>query len=235
MGLLKKETGAPEKVQHLAITTDGIRVWAAKHKVPVSEAYSRSNELIMASIRLQVAQQIPFMTFFVLRTDMDDSEHFPRKIDALVQLFAEVEQVAAQHGLKVTCLGKWYDLPSRLVESIKRIIDMTKDNTNFYTNFCVNYRGREEIVDACKIIAMQVKTEKIAVDAITQEDVQDNLYVSGLIPPSLIIKNGTRQKIPDLLLWDCVGASIFFTGKYWPDVEMADIEKAVDDYAHKKI
>ena len=85
----------------------------------------------------------------------------------------------------------------------KQVIESTKDYDFFFTNFCINYSGHDEIVDACRLIARQVKAGKIDPNSISRETIKENLYSSYFIPPDLIIKNG-KATISGLLLWDSV-------------------------------
>ena len=80
----------------------------------------------------------------------------------------KVNEKIHSNKVKVSALGKWYDLPSRGVEGIKEIIEETKDYDNFFLNFCVNYNGQEEIVDACRLIGRQIKAERLTVDNINK-------------------------------------------------------------------
>jgi undecaprenyl diphosphate synthase len=132
--------------------------------------------------------------------------------------------------IKIGIIGKWYDLPNNVVEPIKKIIDITKEYEEFYLNFCLNYNGQEEIVDACKLIARKVEAEKIEVDSISKEMIKENLYSSYFIPPEIIIVNGTKKKKTDLLLWDSANSLIFFTKTLWPDFDKSSLMDAINDY-----
>ena len=82
---------------------------------------------------------------------------------------------------------------------------------------------------------MQVKTDKIELDAVTKENIKENIYASDFLPPDLIIKNGLRQKTTGILLWDSSKSSIYFTKKLWPDFGKDDFEKAVEEFEKRKI
>ena len=115
------------------------------------------------------------------------------------------------------------------------MLESTKDYDSFFVNFCINYNGQDEIVDACKILSMQVKTEKIGLDAISKDNIKDNLYTSDFLPPDLIIKNGIKQRFGGLLLWDSINASIYFTKKNFPDFDKDDFKDAINAFEKQKI
>jgi undecaprenyl diphosphate synthase len=114
-----------------------------------------------------------------------------------------------------------------MIESIKKIIDSTKDYDNYFVNFCINYDGQEEIVDACKMVARRVKLGKIEVDSITKETIKDDLYSSYFLPPDFIFVTGKKRSVSGFLLWDSVNSEIVFTNRLFPELTVKDIEKGI--------
>jgi undecaprenyl diphosphate synthase len=237
----KKEESQPFKLKveakHVAITTNGILKWALENKKSLEDAYKQSNLILKNTIKTQIKNKIPILTIYLLPTGLDNLEHFSIRVDSMLNLFNDLleSELIQSNKVKISAFGKWYDLPGRVVDPIKKLLDHTKDFDQFFVNFCINYNGQEEIVDACKILSMQIKTEKIELDSITQENIKSNIYTSDFLPPNLIIKNGTRQRINGLLLWDSARSSIIFTKKLWPDFGKDDFEKAINDYEKEKI
>ena len=154
-------------------------------------------------------------------------------MDNLAKLFNEIISNKKIHKdqIKVSILGKWYDLPERVVNPIKEIIESTKDYDKFFLNFCVNYDGHEEIADACRLIARQIKSEKIDPESINNQLIKENLYSSYFISPDLIIENS--KEFSGLLLWDSKNSMIFFTDKQWPDFTKIDFFRAIEDFQNK--
>ncbi|TKJ17663.1 di-trans,poly-cis-decaprenylcistransferase [Candidatus Woesearchaeota archaeon B3_Woes] len=237
--LLKNEEkeGIKVRAHHVAITTEGVIPWAENNKKSLDDAYKKCNLIIRNTIRSQIKLKIPILTIYVLPSDMKNLEHFSMKVDSLIELFNELaeSEFIQQNHIKISTFGKWYDLPGRVVEPIKKLLDVTKDYDGFFVNFCINYNGQDEIVDACKILAMQAKTEKIGLDAINRDNIKSNIYASDFLPPDLIIKNGLKQKSVGLLLWDSKNSSLYFTKKLWPDFGKDDFEKAVSDFEKQKL
>lgn len=233
--LLQKQKIIPKPrrmPKHIAITTEGKIIWAKRNKVELEEAFKKSFVIINSTIKTQIAKNVPVVTFYLLSTDIKELEAFSQVMDYYTAFFSELatDDVVHQNKIKITVLGKWYDLPGRVVEHIKKMVDATKDYDNFFVNFCLNYDGQEEIVDACKLIARQVKAEKIDIDSITKDVFKENIYASYFLPPDLIIKNGIRNVTSGLLLWDSPFATIRFSGKLWPDFGKDDFEKAIEYY-----
>lgn len=219
-------------IRHLVITLNGMELWSEKNKKPIEESYKQSFDILKDLVEQQIKYNIPILTIYLLPEELKKDEHFPSFLDSFVNYFEflKLSELVKKYKIKISALGKWYDIPSRGVESIKSAIEETKDYDTFFINFCINYNGQEEIVDACKLIARQIKAEKLDIDAITKETIKDNIYSSYFMPPSLIIKNGMKKKTAGILLWDSLNTRIHFTQKLFPDFTKSDFSKAVEEY-----
>ncbi|MBU4493119.1 MAG: undecaprenyl diphosphate synthase family protein, partial [Nanoarchaeota archaeon] len=195
--------------------------------------YNKRNMLINNIISIQIRFNIPIITIFLLSVSAKNSENFSFLMDDLAKFFNELIANKKIHKdqIKVSVLGKWYDLPERVVNPIREIIESTKDYDKFFLNFCVNYDGREEIVDACKLIARQIKSEKIDPESINKQLIKENLYSSYFISPDLIIEN--NKEFSGLLLWDSKNSMIFFTDKQWYNFTKIDLFRAIEAFQKK--
>ncbi len=222
--------------KHIAIVTEGKTIWAKKHNVDIQEAYKKSFLIIRSTTLSAIKMDIPILTFYLLGPNMKDLEQFSILMDSLKDFFADISKRDFIHKsrVKVTVFGKWYDLPGRVVESIKKAVDETKDYDDFFVNFCINYSGHDEIIDAVKLIARQVKAGKIDVDAISSNMIKENIYSSYFLPPDLIIVNGLQKSIGGLLLWDSAKSQVYFTGQLWPDFDRTFFMDAIKDYQKGK-
>ncbi len=217
--------------RHIALVTKGKKIYAEKHKISIEKVYSRSTLIITSTIASCVKMGVPITTFYLLSTHAEQLEHFSTIVDSLTDFLnnlAEKEMIH-KNKIKVSVFGKWYDLPGKLVDSIKNIIDKTKDYDSYFVNFCVNYGGQEEIVDAIKLIARQVKAEKIDAEMVNKEMIKENIYSSYFLAPDLIIVNGSKRT-SDLLLWDSPKAKVYFTNKLWPDFDKKELMDAISEY-----
>src|SRR3989338_6225048 len=178
--------------RHIAVTMDGIEAWTLKNKVSLEEANRRSFLILRSTIKSQVKLNIPILTFYMLPENVNkDSESYDIFLDFINSFFEEIykSELINENKIKISVLGKWYHLPGRIIETIKKIIDGTKDYDSFFLNFCINYDGQEEIIDAFKLVGRQIKAGKIDPELIDKSIVKENLYSSYFLPPGLIIKN----------------------------------------------
>ncbi len=219
--------------RHIALTMNGIEDWAKKNKASLEDANKRSFLILKSTIKTQIKLRIPIITFYLMPESMgQSSESYEQTLDSIISFLTELSssELINKNKVKISVLGKWYDLPGRIVDVIKKTIDATKDYDSFFLNFCVNYDGQQEIVDACKLIAMSVKAGKIDPEMISKEVIKENLYSSYFLPPDLLIKNGLSKTTSGLLLWSSPKAKICFTNKYWPDFDKTEFMDGIKEY-----
>ncbi len=214
--------------RHIALTTRGKHAYAKKNNLSIEEAYSLSYLAIMSTIASTIKLKIPMLTFHLLSTKVKELDSFPVVIDSLTNFFNNLSEkdIISNNRIRISILGKWYDMPGRLVEAIKKIIEQTEDYASYFVNFCINYNGQEEIVDAFRLIARQVVAKKIDPESIDIKTIKENTYSSYFPPPDLIVVNYYR-KTSDILLWDSPNASFYFTDRLWPDFSKDDLLAAI--------
>lgn len=212
--------------KHISILVDGCEEYAQKNNQDLNTVYTTEFLNIKNIIHLAVKLDIPILTFHS-RTKANEHE-----IDQLVHFFELLLgwDLIKENQVKISVLGKWYDLPERLLMPIKKIITETKDYDKFFVNFCINYSGQEEIVDACKLIAHQVKLDRIGPESVTKELLKENIYASYFLPPELMIITGTKKKTGGLLLWDSSDTTIHISNKLWPDFGKDEFFQALKEY-----
>lgn len=179
--------------------------------VPVETTVRNIMELIM----LIVALKIPMLTLH-FPSRKDDGE-----VDAIVTLFTALlhESMLDQNQMKVSVLGRWYELPERALEPIKHVISATSEYDRHFVNICVHYDGQEDIVDGTKLLAKHVQLGKLAPEQITKETLKEAMLVSTLLPPNLIIYPKPARETHGVLLWDSTNAVIHFSENAWKDFD----------------
>jgi undecaprenyl diphosphate synthase len=236
---LKRKGVNPDKAsmpKHIAMTVGGLGRWSNRTGEEHKEAYKQAFSKVEDMIRFQTCFDIPIITLYMINSRINQSADFSVMVDAMAEFFKSLSQNndVLKNKVKISILGKWYDLPGRVVENIKQVIDETKDYDNFFMNLCINYDGREEIVDACRIILRKALLEKMDPDAVDADMIKDNIYSSYFLPPDLIVKTGTGKRLHGFLLWDSTQAMIYFSDVLWPEFKEKDFINAIKYYQENK-
>ena len=105
----------------------------------------------------------------------------------------------------------------------------TKNNKNGVFNICLNYGGKDEIVEATKKISSDVKEGKIKIDDINK-DMYNSYLFNDLPPIDLMIRTSGEYRISNFMLWQMAYAELYFTDVLWPDFDEKELDKAIDSF-----
>ncbi|MBI3026673.1 undecaprenyl diphosphate synthase family protein [Candidatus Woesearchaeota archaeon] len=215
-----------DMIKHLAVSLDDILDWCRKNSINAEDGFERYFNLLARLMEHQIRLDIPILTVYLLPDTQNPTDHQISFFEHLADFFENLShmQLISGQKIKISIFGKWYKLPGKAIEAMKKVIDETKDYDSFFTNFCINYDGQEEIVDACKLIAKQVELGKLDAEMITKETIKENIYSSYFLAPDAILIYGER-KLTGILLWDSNGARVIFTDKSFVDFEDRDLER----------
>jgi len=168
---------------------------------------------IMELMTLAVNLRIPMITLHFT------SSHTENEVDTIATLFTALmhETFLDNNQVKISVLGKWYELPERALEPIKHVITATSEYDRCFVNFCLRYDGQDDIVDGAKLLAKHVQLGKLAPEQITKESLKEVMLTSMLLPPSLIIYPHPARTTGSVLLWDSASALVHFSDFAWKD------------------
>ncbi len=138
-----------------------------------------------------------------------------------------------ERGLRVNFIGRLWMLDSELQDLMKKVEYKTKENNNLIVNFAVAYGGRQEVVDATRKIAEDVKLGKLDVNQINEEIFSKKLWNSS--EPDLIIRTGGERRTSNFLNFQAAYSEWIFVDKHWPEFEKEDLVAAVKEYKQREI
>ena len=119
-------------------------------------------------------------------------------------------------------------LSKDIISIIEEVESSTKDNTGLVVNFCLNYGGRSEIVDACK----KIIDDKINKNDITEDLFKDYLY-NKLPDIDLMIRTSGEQRISNFMLWSLSYSELYFTKTYFPAFTTTELLEIIDDFNNR--
>jgi len=216
--------------KHIAFSIHGVEEYAKNNNLKLNNAVDDAFSVVEELVKSQTELDIPIFTFYVLNNENKKQEfNFSSILDGFVRFItsSDFNNLIRKYKIKTTFLGKWYDLPDYAVNAIKKILDETKEYDSFFLNFCINYSGKGEIIDAVKLIAKNVEQRRISSDSIDQNYLKENLYSSYFIPPELYLIIGNKNKNSGLLLWDSENSSTIFISKPFPDFNREEFMKVI--------
>ena len=94
--------------------------------------------------------------------------------------------------------------------------------------------GRQELIDALKNIAQQVKSGNLQPEEIDDQVISANLYTHNLPDPDLLIRTSGEMRVSNFLLWQLAYTEIYVTRTFWPDFRKDQLYDALIDYFHRE-
>lgn len=133
-----------------------------------------------------------------------------------------------EEGTRITFIGRLWMLPKELQELQQKIMKATEKNGKKQINFAMAYGGREEIIDAVKKIATEVKEGKLNVDKINEEMFGKELSLAS--EPDVIIRTGGEKRTSNFLPWQSTYSEFIFIEKMWPEITKDDFLGCIQEY-----
>lgn len=215
---------------HLGIVLYSIndQDFAKKKNIEFSTLLDQKSIVVKNIIDYQIKLQIKTLTLQIFSDENLSDDNYEDSIDFLVRLmnYISKDPIIANSGMKVNIIGRWYNLPARLTDKIRSVIEKTMNNNSLVLNLCINYDGRDEIVDAVRLISRSIQSGKLSPEAIDRQSIKKRIYFSDSKAPDIIIKTDD-QHTPNLLMWDAPGKKIQFTDKHWFYFSKNDLIKAL--------
>ena len=106
----------------------------------------------------------------------------------------------------------------------------TADNTGLTLLMAFNYGGRDELLDAMRTLARQVKANELEPDDITEKHISRTLYTAEVPDPDLLIRTSGEMRISNFLLWQIAYTELWITPILWPDFAAVDLYRAIGEF-----
>jgi len=131
-------------------------------------------------------------------------------------------------GTRITFIGRLWMLPKELQELQQKIMKATEKNSKKQINFAMAYGGREEIIDAVKKIAQEVKKGTLDAAKINEEMFAKELSLAS--EPDLVIRTGGEKRTSNFLPWQSTYSEFIFIEKMWPEITKDDFLECIQEY-----
>lgn len=218
--------------KHIAIIMDGNGRWANRRGLPRLAGHRRGADTAKQIVNILLDYEIPYVTLYAFSTE---NWNRPRgEIDSLFRILEERldEEVrfAREKQIKVRHLGKPDGLPSRVLDRVKQVLELTQNGSRMTLNLAFNYGGRGEIVEAVRRLVL----DGIPAKEINEAVFSQYLYTAGIPDPDLIIRTGGEMRLSNFLPWQSAYTEIYFTPVLWPDFDKKELDRALFAYSQRQ-
>jgi undecaprenyl diphosphate synthase len=135
-----------------------------------------------------------------------------------------------RQNIRLRVIGRPHRVPPSVQRGIDRVVRETADNTGLTLLMAFNYGGRDELLDAVRTIARQVKAGEVDPDDIGEKHVARALYTADVPDPDLLIRTSGEMRISNFLLWQIAYTELWITPILWPDFGAVDLYRAIAEF-----
>ena len=221
--------------KHISIILDGNRRWAKKRSLPTLQGHTEGARNLERIAVYCDKIRVKYLTVYAFSTENWNREK--EEVDYLMKLMTkyikDFDRKFKNSNARIRLTGDIKRLPEDLQESIRKIEEKTKNNEGLTLNLCINYGGREEIVNATKVIAEKVKNGEIDISEINEGMISKNLRTGEIPDPDLFIRPGGEIRLSGFLLWQSSYSELYFAEPLWPDFDEKELDKAIDVFNNR--
>ena len=153
---------------------------------------------------------------------------------ALLEQYLQQERsMILDNNIRFTMIGQRDKLTKQVNAEIDKSIQQSEHNTGLTLCLAINYSSRNEIVDACRLIATRVMKGELIPEHIEETTFSESLYTCGMPDPDLLIRTAGEMRISNFLLWQISYTEIWVTPVCWPEFTIKDYHDALRTYAHR--
>lgn len=221
--------------RHVAVIMDGNGRWAQQQGLPRIMGHRRGVDALKGILRCCKDWGVQALTAYAFST-----ENWGRpieEVDFLMMLFErvlrrELQEMKAE-DVQIRFVGNLPALPQSLQAEIERSMTETRYNQGIQFTVATNYGGRQEIVQACQAIAIQVKQGLLDPTQIDEALFERHLYTAEICDPDLLIRTSGEMRLSNFLLWQMAYAELYITETHWPDFDRSEFHRALVAYQQR--
>ena len=157
--------------RHVALVMDGDGRWAKKRGLPRTEGHKEGESSLLDVIMGAIELGIPYLSAYAFSTE--NWRRSPDEVRFLMGFNRDVihrrRDLLNEMGVRIRWAGRRPRLWRSVISELEYAEQMSAGNSVLTLQFCVNYGGRAEIVDAAAAIAADVAAGKLRADKIDEK------------------------------------------------------------------
>lgn len=211
--------------QHIAIIMDGNGRWAKKRLLPRSAGHKVGAKTLEDIAEYANKIGINHLTVYAFSTEnwSRPDDEVQGIMELLENYLNQTKKTIIKRNIKMNFLGDLTPFSDKIKSLIDEIKELSTKCTGNSLNICINYGGRQDIVNSVNTLISQNKE-------ITEENISKNLYTYNMPDPDLVIRPSGELRISNFLLWQIAYSEFYYSNILWPDFKESDLDKAILEY-----
>ena len=220
--------------RHIAIIMDGNGRWAKKRGLPRTAGHAAGAEAFRRIANHCRARGVKYLTVYAFSTE--NWKRSEDEISGIMRLLGKYLEEALQDMEQNRVRFCFFGDLSRLSPKLRQMcLDAQSRSADYdvQVNFCLNYGGRLEIVQAARQFARDVQEGKRSPEELSEELFSSYLYSADVPDPELIIRPSGELRTSNFLLWQSAYSEYVFMNVLWPDFGPGDLDAAIEEYQRR--
>ncbi len=223
-------------LNHVALIMDGNGRWAKSKNLSRFDGHKEGAKTVKKIVEAARREGLSYLTLFAF-----SNENWGRpetEVKNLFTLFSDYisseKDNLISNKIRLRIVGRLSMLPSDLQKIIESINSYSDEKSEMDLILAISYGGREEIEDAVKELAKDIKSGEINCEDINQEKIKSYMYAPDLPDPDLLIRTSGEARISNFLLWQLAYTEICIVPEMWPDFSVESFVECLRNFSNRK-
>jgi undecaprenyl diphosphate synthase len=217
-----------------AIIMDGNGRWAKKNALNVTSGHEKGVEVVRKIVESAAKAQLESLSLYAFSTEnwsRPKKEILGIKKLIISAIDSQVPELIDQE-VRLNFFGDYSSFGDHVICAIEEAERATAfHDPRLKLNIALGYGGRADIIEATKLIASDIKSEKLS-----EEDVSNETFFRYLKAPinelDLLIRTGGDHRISNFLLYHLAYTEIQFTNTLWPDFTEEEFTRCLEAFSN---
>lgn len=235
MSELKENIDKTRLPEHIAIIMDGNGRWAKEKGYARVFGHKNGVDSVRSVTEAAAEIGVKYLTLYAFST-----ENWGRpvaEVDALMEILVDaIEKETSRlnkNNIRLLTIGDIERLPLKARNKLNDCIKSTSGNTGLALILALSYSSRWEILNATKLIALDIQSGKLKEDQITDALFSNYLTTRNIPDPDLMIRTSGELRISNFLLWQLAYTEFYFTDIHWPAFREEAFYKAIIEFQNR--
>ena len=202
-----------------AIIMDGNGRWAKKNALSVTSGHERGVEVVKKIVESAAKAKLESLSLYAFSTEnwsRPKKEILGIKKLIIKAIDSQLSELIQQE-VRLNFFGDYSSFGKTVIDAIFKAERSTAfEDPRLKLNIALGYGGRADIIQATKLIAQEIKLDKLSLEEVSDETIFKFLK-APISELDLLIRTGGDQRISNFLLYHLAYSEIQFTDTLWPD------------------
>jgi len=227
---------ATDLPRHVAVIMDGNGRWAEARGMSRISGHRRGKDSVREIVETAREVGIEVLTLYAFSSE--NWQRPRREVDALMRLLRRYLRTELakmmRYEIRLRAIGNLRRLPREVLAELRAVEHKTRANQRMTVQLAVSYGGRDDIVQAARALARQVRDGALRPEQIDADRFASALMTAGTPDPDLLIRTSGEMRISNFLLWELAYTELYFTDVAWPDFRRQQFLDALTYYKRRQ-